>query len=118
MINFEFTKPEKKIVRGLIETALQRDYEKCITSIENIILDWKSKRANSAETYKKLYKTTIQNDKKIDSLYDDQRGSTYITIILRLLYDGTLKEEDLNDLPVETIMNIYSLKKLLIDRKD
>lgn len=36
-MTYEFSKPEKKIVRQVIETGLQRDLELCILDIDPII---------------------------------------------------------------------------------
>ncbi|MEI7500300.1 MAG: hypothetical protein WCK84_07605 [Bacteroidota bacterium] len=43
-MNYEFSKPEKKIVRQVIETGLQRDFESSILDIDQIIQQWKSKK--------------------------------------------------------------------------
>jgi hypothetical protein len=43
-MNYEFSKPEKKIVREVIETGLQRDFESSILDIDQIIQQWKSKK--------------------------------------------------------------------------
>jgi len=48
-MNYEFSKPEIKIVRQVIETGLQRDFESSILDIDQIIQQWKSKKPDNGE---------------------------------------------------------------------
>ena len=40
----EFSKSEKRVVRQVIETALQRDFEVCIMDVDLLIQEWKSNK--------------------------------------------------------------------------
>ena len=50
----EFSKSEKRVVRQVIETALQRDFETCIMEVDLIIQQWKSKNSDNRNTYQKF----------------------------------------------------------------
>ena len=54
-MRYEFSKPEKKIVRQVIETGLQRDFESSILDIDQIIQQWKSKKLDNWEAYHEIF---------------------------------------------------------------
>jgi hypothetical protein len=115
MINFEFSKEERKIVVEIIKTGLQREYEKMLTDVERIMEDWKTKKNGAEETYAILYRTVKANDQRLERVNGNKKGSTYILILLQLLSDGVLTEDDLNLLPRGTVDRIIELRRLLAE---
>jgi hypothetical protein len=94
-MQYEFTKPEKKIVRQVIETGLQRDLESCILDIDQIIQQWKSKKLDNQEAYHEIFRNVKANDKYIARMYNDLRGSTYMMVLQGLLANKIISESDL-----------------------
>lgn len=112
-MNYEFTKSEKKIVRQVIETGLQRDYESSILDLDKIIQHWKSKEMTNREAYMELYSKVKENDKYIARMYNDMRGSTYMLIIQGLLSNKVISETDLSEFSDQTKRDILEIRKLL-----
>jgi len=110
---YEFSKPEKKIVRQVIETGLQRDFESCILDIDQIIQQWKSKKLDNRETYHKIFGKVKTNDKYIARMYDDLRGSTYMKVLQGLLANKTITEADLGEFSESTRNAILEIKRVL-----
>ena len=94
-MRYEFSKPEKKIVRQVIETGLQRDFESCILEADQIIQQWKSKKLDNREAYHEIFAKVKVNGKYIARMYDDLRGSTYMLTLQKLLANKTISEADL-----------------------
>lgn len=112
-MKYEFPKADKKVARKVIETGLQRDYEKSIQEMDTIIQDWKLNKLGNQEAYLKLYKTMIKNDKYIGRMYNDLRGSTYMLTILGLLSNNVLTEADLKDFSEKTRQDILRIRQSL-----
>jgi hypothetical protein len=112
-MNYEFSKPEKKIVRQVIETGLQRDLESCILDIDQIIQQWKSKKLDNGEAYHKIFGKVKSNDKYIARMYDDLRGSTYMLTLQGLLANNTVTEADLSGFSETTRNVILGIRQLL-----
>jgi len=102
---YEFSKSEKKIVRQVIETGLQRDLESCILDIDQIIQQWKLKKLDNLEAYHEIFGKVKSNDKYIARMYDDLRGSKYMMILQGLLANKTISEADLSGFS-ETTRNV------------
>jgi len=100
-MNFEFSKADKKIVRQIIETGLQREFANGLSKMGKIIKDWEDNGTNNQETYYKLYKAVKNFDKHIDRRYDNMTGSKYKMIVSSQLFDEVISEEDLNGLSEE-----------------
>ena len=64
-MSYDFTKPEKKIVRQVIATGLQRVLESCILDVDQIIQQWKSKKLDNRAAYHEIYSKVKSNDKYI-----------------------------------------------------
>lgn len=111
-MNYEFSKSEKKIVRQLIETALQRDFEACITDVDNIIQQWKSKKLDNRKTYQEVFRKVRENDKYIARMYDDITGSRYMMTLQRLLANKVISEDDLAGFSEKTKNEILAIRKL------
>ena len=60
-----------------------------------------------------LYKTVITNDKYIAKVYNDLRGSTYMSIIQGLLANKVLSEQDLVEFSEETRNDILGIRSIL-----
>ena len=112
-MNYEFPKSEKKVARQVIETGLQRDYEKSIQEMNTIIQAWKMKKLSNQEAYLKLYKTVMRNDKYIGRMYNDLRGSTYMLTIQGLLANKVLTDTDLQDFSEKTQQDILKIRQSL-----
>jgi hypothetical protein len=115
MINFDFSKEEKKIVAEIINIGLQREYENMLTGVDRIMDDWKTKKKGAEETCAILYRTVKTNDKRLERVYGNKKGSTYILILLQLLSDGIIAEEELEKLSKGTVVRIIELKRLLAE---
>jgi len=112
-MTYEFSKPEKKIVRQVIETGLQRDFESSILDIDQIIQQWKSKKLSNQEAYHEIFGTVKKNDKYIARMYNDLRGSTYMITLQRLLANNTISEADLSGFSETTMKAILEIKRVL-----
>jgi hypothetical protein len=110
-MHYEFSKPEKKIVRQVIETGLQRDFEACILDIDQIIQQWKSKKLDNREAYHKIFGKVKSNDKYIARMYDDLRGSKYMMILQWLLANKTISEADLGGFSETTRNTIIEIRQ-------
>jgi hypothetical protein len=112
-MNYEFSKPEKKIVHQVIEIGLQRDFESCILDIDQIIQQWKSKKLDNREAYHEIFAKVKANDKYIARMYDDLRGSTYMITLQGLLVNKTITEADLNGFSETTRNTILEIRRVL-----
>jgi hypothetical protein len=115
-MNYEFSKPEKKIVRQVIETGLQRDFESCILDIDHIIQQWKSKKLDNRAAYLEIFGKVKANDKYIARMYDDLRGSTYMMVLQGLLANKTITEADLGGFSEPTRNVILEIKRAFINK--
>lgn len=97
-MNYEFSKSDKKVVRQIIETGLQREFGNGLSKMGKIINDWEAKGTNNQEAYHKLYKTMISFDKGIGRRYDNMTGSKYQLIVASQLFDEVISEDDLTGL--------------------
>ena len=114
-LNYEFSKNEKKIVRQVIETALQRDFETSIRDLDYIIQRWKNKELDNRAAYRELYSKVKTNDKYIARMYDDVRGSTYMLTLQGLLANKVITEDDLGDFSEKTRNDILGIREILQD---
>ncbi len=114
-MTYEFSKPEKRIVRQVIETGLQRDFESSILDIDQIIQLWKSKMLSNQEAYQKIYGTVKNNDKYIARMYSDLRGSTYMRVLRGLLANKTITEADLGGFSETTRNTILEIRRMWAD---
>lgn len=114
-MNFEFTKADKKLVRQIIETGLQREFASGLVEMGKIIKDWELEGTSSQETYYKLYKAVGKFNKHIGRRYDNMSGSKYKMIVASQLFDEVINEEDLNGLSEEAKMAIISAAKIFGD---
>jgi hypothetical protein len=112
-MNYEFSKSEKKIVRQVIETALQRDFEACIIELDFIIQQWKSKKSDNRNTYQEIYRKVKENDKYIARMYDNITGSKYMMILQGLLSNKVISEADLDGFSQKTRDEILKIMNLL-----
>jgi hypothetical protein len=112
-MQYEFSKVEKRIVRQVIDTGLQRDYQSSIFDIDTIIQQWKSKKLSDQEAYHKIFGKVKENDKYIARMYDDLRGSKYMLILQGLLANKTISEADLNGFSEMTRNEILEIKRTL-----
>ena len=112
-MTYEFSKPEKKIVRQVIETGLQRDFESSILDIDQIIQQWKSKKLSNQEAYHEIFGTVKKNDKYIARMYNDLRGSTYMMVLQGLLANKTITEADLSGFSETTRNAILEIRRVL-----
>ena len=117
-MNYEFSKSEKKNVRQVIETALQRDFEASIMEVDSIIQQWKSKKLDNRDAYQEIYRKVKENDKYIARMYDNITGSKYMLTLQGLLANKVISETDLDGFSEKTrddilkIMNIFRNDRL------
>lgn len=114
-MNYEFSKADKKLVRQIIETGLQREFGNGLSKMGKIIKDWESKRTNNQEVYQKLYKTMMSFNKGIGRRYDNMTGSKYQLIVASQLYDEVINEDDLTGLSDGAKSAIVRTSQLLRD---
>ena len=112
-MKYEFSKLGKKIVREVIETGLQRDFESCILDIDQTIQQWKLKRLDNREAYHEIFGKVKANDKFIARMYDDLRGSTYMKTLQGLLANNTISEADLSGFSETTRNAILEIRRVL-----
>jgi len=112
-MTYEFSKSERKIVRQVIETGLQRDFESCILDIDQIIQRWKSKKLDNREAYHEIFGKVKKNDKYIARMYNDLRGSTYMMVLQGLLSNKTISEADLGGFSETTRNAILEIRRVL-----
>lgn len=93
----DLPKSQKKIARQIIETGLQREYEKGIKKLDQIISVWKNKDLNNRDAYLEIYDSLTKHDKQIERRYDNMSGSKYLFIIASLLADKIIFIDELND---------------------
>lgn len=96
MDGLDLSKAQKKIARELIETGLEREFEKGIGKIDRIIQHWKDGKLEIKETYYEVFKSLNTFDKHIARRYDDMKGSTYLYILAGQLADGIISIDDMN----------------------
>jgi hypothetical protein len=114
-MKYEFSKLEKKIVRQVIETGLQRDFESCILDIDEVIHQWKSKKLDNRVAYHEIFSKVKANDKYIARMYNDLRGSTYMLVLQGLLANKTISEVDLSGFSAATRKAILEIRRVLED---
>ncbi|HSO87035.1 MAG TPA: hypothetical protein VLQ91_10815 [Draconibacterium sp.] len=114
-MNFELSKPQKKIARQIIELGLQREYENGITKIENVINKWKSGKLDNQKAYLEMYKKLIQHDKHMGRRYDDMTGSKYLLIIISQLADKVISMDEINEFDDEVKEVIYKWLEITKD---
>ena len=112
-MHYEFSKPEKKIVRQVIETGLQRDFQSCILDIDHLIQQWKSKKLDNREAYHEIFRKVKENDKYIARMYDDLSGSKYMMVIQGLLANKIISEADLRGFGELTRNAILEIRRTL-----
>jgi hypothetical protein len=112
-MNHEFSKRDKKIVRQVIETALQRDFEASIKEVDRIINLWKLKKLDNRNAYQEIYRKVKENDKYIARMYDDITGSKYMLTLQGLLAQKVISEADLDGLSEKTRDEILKSMHLL-----
>jgi hypothetical protein len=112
-MSYEFSKSEKKVVRQIIETALQRDFEACIMDVDFIIQQWKSKKSDNRNTYQEIYRKVKENDKYIARMYDNITGSKYMMILQGLLSDKVISEADIDGFSEKTRNDICKIMNIL-----
>lgn len=100
-MQYEFSKADKKLVRQIIETGLQREFANGLSKMGKIIKDWEIKGTNNQETYHKLYKALKSFDKGIARRYDNMTGSKYRMVVASQLFDEIIHEDDMSDLSDE-----------------
>ena len=108
----ELSKKDKKVAREVIETGLQREFEKGLGKTEELLLKWRKGVGNS-ETYHAVYKHIRSLDKHIALRYDNITGSRYLITITYQLLDEVLHEEDLVDFSEDVQLYLKSVVKNL-----
>ncbi len=120
-MHHEFSKSEKRVVRQVIETALQRDFEVCIKDVDRLIQEWKSNKLDNRQAYQEIYRKVKENDKYIARMYDDITGSRYMMTLQGLLAIKVITEDDLAGFSEKTrneILGIHHQTHYAGDGKD
>jgi hypothetical protein len=95
---YEFPKSQKKIVRRIIETGLQREYQNGIEKVDAVIEKWKSGKLENRDAYISIYKKLTKHDKHLARRYDNMSGSKYLMIISGQVADGIISPDELSEL--------------------
>lgn len=98
----DLPKREKKIARALIDKGLNIEFANALDEFHEILVDWKSNSKDNKESYHKIYRAVIDNDKHIGRRYDGLTGSRYFITVVSLYIDGIISDEDINDFSEET----------------
>ena len=106
--NYKLINPHKKAAREIIDKGLQRDYQKGLEKIENILGKWRSGKMNNQEAYLATYKAVSNQDKYLARRYDNITGSRYLMTIYGLYMDEVISEEELGPLGEE-------VKKMIVE---
>jgi hypothetical protein len=94
----ELSKRDKKEIRKIIESGLQREFTNGLTEADNILTAWKVNSKSNRDVYHQLYNHIVDFDNHISSRYDKISGSNYLFIIAGQLLDGVITENDLSNL--------------------
>jgi hypothetical protein len=97
----ELSKKDKKRVREIIETGIQKEFANGLFKADNILTGWKNKSKKNRDAYHQLYEHIIDFDKHIARRYDGMTGSKYLFIIAGQLRESVISENDLRDLTDE-----------------
>jgi enamine deaminase RidA (YjgF/YER057c/UK114 family) len=95
---YELPKSQKKIARQIIETGLQREYQRGIEKADAVIEKWKSGKLDNQKAYISIYKKLIAHDKHIGRRYNNMSGSKYLMIISGQVADGVVSFDELGEL--------------------
>jgi hypothetical protein len=120
-MRYEFSKSEKRVVRQVVETALQRDFKACIMNIDRLIQEWKFNKLDNRQAYLEIYRKVKENDKYIASMYDDITGSRYMMTLQGLLATKVITVDDLAGFSEKTrneILGIYHQTHYAEDGED
>jgi len=109
----DLSKPDKKIIRELIDKGVMREFEQGILKLDRIIDKWKDKKLDNREAYHALYKQiNIVND-HIAFRYDGLTGSRYVNTVVMQLVNDVLTENDLEGLTPEVRENLIATSAFL-----
>ncbi len=109
MLNLNFSKSDKKVVREVIEKGLQKEFAIGLIHIGEIVKEWEKSGSDNREAYLKLYQAVMDYDKHIGHRYDDMGGSKYLYVIAAQLADEVISPDDLDLLSEEARTRIVAL---------
>lgn len=92
----EITKQDKKVLKTLIDIALQRDFERIMTEADLVLADWKSQTKDARQSYYDLFEKIRISDKYISRTYDNLSGSHYFDTVISLFVNERLTIDDLS----------------------
>ena len=92
----ELSKQGKKLARQLIEKGLQQEFRNGLKQFATILHNTIEKEDYLQETYRELYKSIKEFDKKIAFRYDRMSGSDYLHILAVQLAEGLINKEDIS----------------------
>lgn len=109
---YELNKREKKIAREVIEKGVQAEFKAGLEKAKKVIAESEKGDVDNRVAYQKLYKTIIDQDKRIGKRYDGLTGSRYLMTVAAILFDRQITEEDIKDFSDEAKQTISTWMSL------
>lgn len=106
---YNLTKPQKKICRQLIETALNRECAGFIDELSDIVAKVKKNDKTPLENYHRVYKAMDSFDRIIAKTYDNLGGSRYFITVVSLYKRGVLTDDDIEVLDEDLLTRLRFL---------
>lgn len=97
----ELSRTDKQTARTIIDKGLDKEIEKSIQELEQLIGDCKEKKIPLQEAWRQLYHSIKKNDKHISARYDGLSGSRYDAVLAAQLKEGVITTADLDGLEEE-----------------
>ena len=97
----ELSRNDKQTARTIIDKGLEKEIEKSIHELEELISGCKEKKIPIQEAWRQLYQSIKKNDKHISARYDGLSGSRYDAVLAAQLKEGVISTSDLDGLEEE-----------------
>jgi hypothetical protein len=97
----ELSRSDKETARAIIDKGLEKEIEKSMEELEQIIAMCRDKKLPVQEAWRQLYHSIKKNDKHISTRYDGLSGSRYDAVLTSQLKEGVIELADLEGLEDE-----------------
>jgi hypothetical protein len=97
----ELSRSDKQTARNIIDKGLEKEIEKSISELEQLIGECRERKIPVREAWRQLYHSIKKNDKHISSRYDGLSGSRYDAVLAAQLKEGVITTADLEGLEEE-----------------
>lgn len=111
----DLPKGQKKTAQLLIREGLQRECDKHLKAVKQLLQEAESNEDTPHETYLKLYKEVADFDNHVAQRYDGMSGSRYFITVLQLYYEGVLTPEDIGLFSEEVQERIRKMKEMWME---